>query len=93
MTSASCGLGLALARGGTNERARLRPRSTQDQDLCAQLEALRKAGAATTYREKISGVRADRPQLKELMASLRSRDIVLITKIDRLADRHANCSI
>ena len=59
--------------------------STQDQDLCAQLEALRKAGAATTYREKISGARADRPQLKKLMASLRSGDVVLITKIDRLA--------
>jgi hypothetical protein len=49
--------------------------STQDQDLSAQLDALRKAGAKTVYREKISGVRADRPQLKKLMASLRKGDI------------------
>ena len=34
--------------------------STQDQDLTAQLDALRKAGARTVFREKVSGVRADR---------------------------------
>jgi DNA invertase Pin-like site-specific DNA recombinase len=44
--------------------------STQDQDLTAQLDALRKAGARTVFREKVSGVRADRPQLAKLMASL-----------------------
>jgi DNA invertase Pin-like site-specific DNA recombinase len=59
--------------------------STQDQDLSAQLDALKKAGAASVHREKISGVRADRPQLAKLMASLRKGDTVIITKIDRLA--------
>jgi DNA invertase Pin-like site-specific DNA recombinase len=59
--------------------------STQDQDLSAQLDALRKAGAKTIFREKISAVRAARPQLAKLMASLRKGDVVLITKIDRLA--------
>jgi DNA invertase Pin-like site-specific DNA recombinase len=33
--------------------------STQDQDLSAQLAALKKAGAGTIFKEKISGVRAD----------------------------------
>ena len=58
--------------------------STQDQHLTGQLEALKAAGAETIYREKISGARADRPQLAKLMASLKEGDIVLVTKLDRL---------
>lgn len=44
--------------------------STQGQDLTAQIEALKAAGAETIYKEKVSGVRADRPQLAKLMARL-----------------------
>jgi DNA invertase Pin-like site-specific DNA recombinase len=58
--------------------------STQDQNLTGQLEALRAAGATTIYREKVSGTRADRPQLAKLMAALEPGDVVLVTKIDRL---------
>jgi DNA invertase Pin-like site-specific DNA recombinase len=58
--------------------------STQDQHLTGQLEALKAAGAETIYREKISGARADRPQLVKLMASLKPGDIVQVTKLDRL---------
>jgi DNA invertase Pin-like site-specific DNA recombinase len=58
--------------------------STQDQHLTGQLEALRTAGAETVYREKISGARADRPQLAKLMANLKASDIVVVTKLDRL---------
>src|SRR6476620_9331905 len=58
--------------------------STQDQHLTGQLEALTAAGATTIYREKISGARADRPQLAKLMASLKPGDIVQVTNLDRL---------
>jgi DNA invertase Pin-like site-specific DNA recombinase len=58
--------------------------STQDQNLSGQLDALKAAGAETIYREKISGARADRPQLAKLMATIKAGDVVLVTKLDRL---------
>jgi DNA invertase Pin-like site-specific DNA recombinase len=58
--------------------------STRDQDLTGQIETLKSAGCSTVYREKISGARADRPQLTKLMASLKAGDIVVVTKLDRL---------
>ena len=58
--------------------------STQGQDLTAQIEALKAAGAETIYKEKVSGVRADRPQLAKLMARLIPGDILAVTKLDRL---------
>jgi DNA invertase Pin-like site-specific DNA recombinase len=58
--------------------------STQDQNLAGQLDALKAAGATTIYREKISGARADRSQLAKLMAALKTSDVVVVTKLDRL---------
>jgi DNA invertase Pin-like site-specific DNA recombinase len=58
--------------------------STQDQDLSGQIETLKAAGATTIYREKVSGVRADRPQLAKLMAKIAAGDVVVVTKLDRL---------
>ena len=63
--------------------------STQDQNLTGQIEALKAAGADLIYREKISGARADRPQLAKLMASLKVGDVVLVTKLDRFGPKHA----
>jgi DNA invertase Pin-like site-specific DNA recombinase len=58
--------------------------STTDQDLSAQLDALRKAGATVVYREKISGALAHRPALKKMVAALRRGDLVIVTRLDRL---------
>ena len=58
--------------------------STLGQSLSAQLDALKTAGADLVFREKVSGVRADRPQLAKLMAGLKPGDIVVVTKLDRL---------
>lgn len=59
--------------------------STDGQTLDAQLAALRAAGAEKVFQEKISGARADRPQLTKLLASLQPDDVVMITRLDRLA--------
>jgi DNA invertase Pin-like site-specific DNA recombinase len=58
--------------------------STADQDLSFQLDTLKAAGATTVFREKISGARADRPQLKKLVVALRRGDLVIVTRLDRL---------
>ena len=47
--------------------------------------ALRAAGAAKTYCEKISGAASNRPELGKLVKRLESGDVVLVTRLDRLA--------
>ena len=59
--------------------------STDGQTLEAQLDALRQAGAVKVFQEKASGARADRPQLAKLLATLNAGDVVLVTRLDRLA--------
>jgi DNA invertase Pin-like site-specific DNA recombinase len=58
--------------------------STQEQTLDAQLAALKAAGAVRICREKISGVRAVRPQLTKLMHTIGKGNVLIVTKLDRL---------
>jgi DNA invertase Pin-like site-specific DNA recombinase len=59
--------------------------STDGQTLDAQIARLKAAGAEKIFREKVSGARADRPELARLMRTLTSGDVVLVTRLDRLA--------
>jgi DNA invertase Pin-like site-specific DNA recombinase len=59
--------------------------STYGQTLDAQLEQLRAAGCGAVYREKVSGARADRRELVRMLRQVRAGDVVVVTRIDRLA--------
>lgn len=59
--------------------------STRDQDHAGQVEALTAAGAAKVFSEKASGTITDRPQLKRAIAALDKGDVLLVSRIDRLA--------
>jgi DNA invertase Pin-like site-specific DNA recombinase len=59
--------------------------STGSQDYQSQVDKLRSAGATKTYREKISGARSDRPELRRLIKSLQAGDVMMVTAIDRAA--------
>ena len=59
--------------------------STQDQELGLQLDALEQAGCEKIYQEKVSGAAKARPQLEALLEHLRTGDVVVVWKLDRLA--------
>lgn len=59
--------------------------STTGQALDAQLEQLRAAGCGHIYREKVTGARADRRELQKMLKQLAADDVVVVTRIDRLA--------
>src|SRR6266404_5321924 len=59
--------------------------STDGQSLAAQLAELKGAKCEKIFREKISGARSDRKQLAKLMALLAKGDVLVVTRLDRLA--------
>lgn len=60
--------------------------STNDQDLSAQREALLAAGCEMVREEKVSGTsREGRVELKNLLDFMRERDVLVVTRLDRLA--------
>lgn len=59
--------------------------STDDQRLDAQIDALKNAGAERVFSDKISGTKRTRPELDHLLDQLRTGDVVLVAKYDRLA--------
>src|SRR5215467_323991 len=59
--------------------------SSGGQSLAAQVEQLTQAGAMKVFKEKISGAVTHRQQLKRALDTLDEGDVLLVTRLDRLA--------
>ena len=59
--------------------------STDGQSLSTQLAELKIAKCEKIFQEKISGARSDRKQLMRLMGVLAKGDVLVVTRLDRLA--------
>jgi DNA invertase Pin-like site-specific DNA recombinase len=59
--------------------------SSEGQSLEAQQAALRQAGAERVFSEKVSGAVTERKALAKAIAALAVGDVLLVTRLDRLA--------
>jgi DNA invertase Pin-like site-specific DNA recombinase len=58
--------------------------STTDQNLDAQIDALKQVGCQKIYTDKASGAHTERKGLIEALDYLRAGDVLVVTKLDRL---------
>ena len=58
--------------------------STADQDPQLQIDALEKAGCEKIFTDHASGAKAERPELTRCLDQLRSGDVLVVWKLDRL---------
>ena len=59
--------------------------STNGQDLAAQEAELSAAGCSKVFKEKVSGAKTDRAELAKLLHRIGSGDVLVVTRLDRLA--------
>jgi len=59
--------------------------STNGQDLTSQEHELLAAGYAKVFKEKVSGAKTDRAELAKLLGRIESGDVLVVTRLDRLA--------
>jgi len=59
--------------------------STDGQSVAMQVDQLTRTGAEKIFQEKISGAVTDRQQLKRTLDALDEGDVLLVTRLDRLA--------
>jgi DNA invertase Pin-like site-specific DNA recombinase len=59
--------------------------STDGRSVEAQVRQLTKAGCKKVFRETASGAKTDRAQLRRVIAALEAGDVLIVTRLDRLA--------
>lgn len=59
--------------------------STDGQSVAAQIATLTAAGAAKVFQETASGAKTSRLQLRRVLDQLEPGDVLLVTRLDRLA--------
>ena len=59
--------------------------STDGQSVEAQVRQLAKAGCSKVFREVASGAKTDRAQLRKALDRLEAGDVLMVTRLDRLA--------
>ena len=59
--------------------------STDGQSVDAQVRQLRAAGCDKVFREVASGAKTDRAELAKVLAKLVADDVLMVTRLDRLA--------
>jgi DNA invertase Pin-like site-specific DNA recombinase len=59
--------------------------STDGQSIEAQVRQLARAGCKKVFREVASGAKTDRAQLHRLLSGIDAGDVVMVTRLDRLA--------
>jgi DNA invertase Pin-like site-specific DNA recombinase len=59
--------------------------SADGQSVEAQVRQLTKAGCKKVFREVASGAKTDRVQLRRTLAQLVAGDVLMVTRLDRLA--------
>jgi DNA invertase Pin-like site-specific DNA recombinase len=59
--------------------------STNGQDLSSQEAELLAAGSSEVFKEKVSGAKTDRAELAKLLHKIESGDVLVVTRLDRLA--------
>jgi DNA invertase Pin-like site-specific DNA recombinase len=77
---------MCLAKvGAGNGCFRIRAGLESGSGPCSQIAELQAAGCGNIYKEKASGVRTDRPELAKLIRRLDAGDVMVVTRLDRLA--------
>ena len=71
--------------GNTNGHLWLRARQHHRSNAGRARSALHEAGAAKVFKEKISGAANHRAQLHRLLKTIDAGDLVIVTRLDRLA--------